>query len=152
MVAGGKSKSNFELNLVPFIDILSTCICFLLMTTMWINLKGLSTQQAVGSEADPATAEAPLIEAEFSDSGDLNFRLKNSPELAKKIPDFNAGNMTSEGDWLRVKNYLLVVKRESPELSAAIIMPKGNSRYEDLMGLMGQFKDQQIVKVGIAPL
>jgi len=27
---GRKKSMNFELNLVPFIDVLSTCICFLL--------------------------------------------------------------------------------------------------------------------------
>ena len=46
---GRKKNMNFELNLVPFIDVLSTCICFLLVTAVFINLGSFHTNQAVGS-------------------------------------------------------------------------------------------------------
>ena len=34
----GKRESNFELNLVPFIDLMSTCISFLLITAVWTQV------------------------------------------------------------------------------------------------------------------
>ena len=35
---GGKKEANFELNLVPFIDLMSTCISFLLITAVWTQV------------------------------------------------------------------------------------------------------------------
>ncbi len=152
MMTGGKRKGDFELNLVPFIDILSTCICFLLMTTMWVNLKGLNMKQAVGSETDPKTAEAPLIEAEFSDKGDVFFRLKNVPKVSKTLFNFSVGQIAGKPDWPKVREYILAAKSEAPTLKAAIILPKAGSKYENLMELMGLFKEQELVQVGIAPI
>jgi biopolymer transport protein ExbD len=52
-MGGGKSV-NVELNLVPFIDLLSTLICFLLITAAWQEMDVMS------SSAPPkATAEIP---------------------------------------------------------------------------------------------
>ncbi len=42
MPGGGKS-ANAELNLVPFIDLFSALICFLLMTAAWNNLESINT-------------------------------------------------------------------------------------------------------------
>lgn len=40
---GGGKSANFELNLVPFIDLFSALICFLLMTAAWQNLEVINT-------------------------------------------------------------------------------------------------------------
>ncbi|MCB0361931.1 MAG: biopolymer transporter ExbD [Bdellovibrionales bacterium] len=44
-----------ELNLVPFIDLFSVLICFLLMTAVWMNIESLSTNasQTTSSDQDP---------------------------------------------------------------------------------------------------
>jgi len=44
---GGKRTVDFELNLVPFIDLLSCCISFLLITAAWTQLARLETIQKV---------------------------------------------------------------------------------------------------------
>ena len=36
--AGGKRELNSDINLVPFIDLLSVCICFLLIAAVWLQL------------------------------------------------------------------------------------------------------------------
>ena len=45
---GGKKSANAELNLVPYIDLLSTLICFLLITAVWQQISSL-----------PASGQAP---------------------------------------------------------------------------------------------
>jgi biopolymer transport protein TolR len=46
---GGKgNKLNFELNLVPFIDLLSSLVLFLLLSAVWVQMGAL-----------PTTAESP---------------------------------------------------------------------------------------------
>jgi biopolymer transport protein TolR len=42
--SGGKGRKtvDFELNLIPFIDLLSVCILFLLMTAVWVQISKMS--------------------------------------------------------------------------------------------------------------
>ena len=55
--SGGKRGLDFELNLVPFIDLLSCCISFLLITAAWTQLARLETIQKV--EAAGGAGGAP---------------------------------------------------------------------------------------------
>ena len=45
---GGKKPLNAELNLVPFIDLLSCCISFLLITAVWTQIAGLQVASSGG--------------------------------------------------------------------------------------------------------
>ena len=54
---GGKRSLDFELNLVPFIDLLSCCISFLLITAVWTQMGQLETTQKL--DGGPGTGEKP---------------------------------------------------------------------------------------------
>lgn len=54
MAAGSSS----EPNLVPFIDLFSVMICFLLMTAAWIQLESVSVQVEKVNKSDESVAEA----------------------------------------------------------------------------------------------
>ncbi len=56
--AAGGRKMNFELNLVPFIDLLSVQITFLLATAVWVEIASLPVDQEAGGAA--VVAAAPL--------------------------------------------------------------------------------------------
>src|SRR5712671_5512475 len=45
---GGKKALDAELNLVPFIDLLSCCISFLLITAVWTQIAGLQVASSGG--------------------------------------------------------------------------------------------------------
>ena len=53
---GGKKPLDAAINLVPFIDLLSCCISFLLITAVWTQLARMDVQQkgqgAIGAEAE----------------------------------------------------------------------------------------------------
>jgi len=53
---GGKKPLDAQINLVPFIDLLSCCISFLLITAVWTQLARMDVQQkgqgAAGSESE----------------------------------------------------------------------------------------------------
>jgi biopolymer transport protein ExbD len=63
---GGKGRGRSlyaELNLVPFIDLLSTCITFLLATAVWVQTEALEIEQAIrdpNSAPPPPEEEPPL--------------------------------------------------------------------------------------------
>ncbi|MCC7404614.1 MAG: biopolymer transporter ExbD [Bdellovibrionales bacterium] len=59
-MAGGGGEE--DLNLVPFIDLFSVLICFLLMTAVWMNVDALSTNTSLVTAAEddePPPEEKP---------------------------------------------------------------------------------------------
>jgi biopolymer transport protein TolR len=60
----GRGKGmNFELNLVPFIDLLSVCITFLLATAVWAQIYSLQVDQAISdpNATPPETPDEPPV-------------------------------------------------------------------------------------------
>src|SRR4051812_21646576 len=74
---GRRKGLNFELNLVPFIDVLSTCICFLLVTAVFINLGSFNVNQAVGSEKAKQDKPTGTITVSLGGKGDIRFEVKD---------------------------------------------------------------------------
>jgi biopolymer transport protein TolR len=56
---GGKRSANAELNLVPYIDLLSVLICFLLITAVWQQIDALSTEGNNNAASDSASPPDP---------------------------------------------------------------------------------------------
>src|ERR1700722_11140438 len=64
--SGGRRKSlDAEINLVPFIDLLSMCICFLLMTAVWMEIGALNVKQLVGTEASSGSTASSEIDLKY---------------------------------------------------------------------------------------
>jgi biopolymer transport protein ExbD len=59
---GGKRSLDAALNLVPFIDLLSCCIAFLLITACWSQLAHLPASHAGAGDSEHATpSERPTV-------------------------------------------------------------------------------------------
>lgn len=60
---GGKGRKSVdaELNLIPFIDLLSTCILFLLMTAVWVQISRMSAFTQPTGEATVRHSEVSSI-------------------------------------------------------------------------------------------
>jgi len=54
---GGKKSVDFQLNLVPFIDLLSVLISFLLMTAVWTQIARIEVRQTPNMPSDDPTPE-----------------------------------------------------------------------------------------------
>jgi biopolymer transport protein ExbD len=96
---GGRKPLDAELNLVPFIDLLSCCISFLLITAVWTQLSRIDVSQKgqgqAGTEVEEKPPELKLVLI-VDDSG---FRLSTSvgevhpmPKKDGKAYDFEALN------------------------------------------------------------
>src|SRR6185295_64408 len=63
---GDKGSVNVELNIVPFIDLMSCRTAFLLVTAVWVNVSGLENEPVgrgkSGIDQPPAPKLAVLIE------------------------------------------------------------------------------------------
>lgn len=150
----GRGKGlNFELNLVPFIDVLSVCICFLLVTAVFINLGSLHVNQAVGSESQVENREQGSLNVHVSDNGDVRFepvkvRGFRSGSVRESINGVRSGgvDLSSTAKWISA------FASRHPDIKTVLVMPSPSSRYEDLVELMAQFKKVSMDQIGMAPL
>ena len=148
----GRQKGlNFELNLVPFIDVLSVCICFLLLTAVFIPLGAVHVSQAVGSESSAAkTKPTGTVTVSLGTGGQVRFETKEVPGQAPGSFTFN-GN-AGQIDFKRTADWIAGFSAAHPTTKTVLMMPNPSSKYDDLIQLMAQFKKSAMDQVGIAPL
>ena len=82
----GGNKLNIELNLVPFIDLLSTLVLFLLVTTVWLQISVIpaSMKNEGTSSAPPSEMAKRLTIRVTSKSHELRYP-DSIPALANRI-------------------------------------------------------------------
>jgi biopolymer transport protein TolR len=143
---------DFEINLIPCIDLLSVCICFLLLTAVWLNVGSMNVKQAVGGQPASETEKKPVLWVLMGANGDINFNVQDSNKVPAKLAKFKLPGLegkTNSAELEKVVTQLLVVE---PRLKTALIQPQAQSAYEDIIALMDQFKKKGLTDLGVAPL
>ncbi len=150
---GRKKSVNFELNLIPFIDVLSTCICFLLVTAVFINLGSFHVSQAVGSEKTQAK-EKPKgsVTVSLGGRGDIRFEVKDVKGLRKGDSLVTISGQNGLVNFKRTEDWIKSFSSHYTDVKIVLLMPNPKSKYDDLIQLMAQFKQSSMDQIGIAPL
>lgn len=151
---GGRRKGlNFELNLVPFIDVLSTCICFLLVTAVFVNLGSFHVNQAVGTEKNEEQKKSNgNVTVSLGGHGDVRFEAKDVRGLRGLPAMITISGVNGRPDMPRIQQWIGSFASQQPEVKTVLIMPNPSSKYDDLIQLMAQFKKAAMDQIGIAPL
>jgi biopolymer transport protein ExbD len=130
--AGGRS-ANIELNLVPFIDLMSVLITFLLLTAVWSQVSMIQLGSSIYSrkqENMPAPAPPPPESADISlrlDIKELGYRLVVGREV------FNFPLKAGAVDFQSVIDRLKTVKEKYPTKSDAVITMAESLPYDNLI-------------------
>lgn len=147
-----KKHLDFELNLIPFIDLLSTCICFLLLTAVWLNVGSMNVKQAVGGQPAAETVKKPILWVYLGDKGDITFEARDSQRLPAALKKFKLAGAEGKANLLQLASQLELMKKSEPELKTALIQPRAQTPYEDIIDLMDQFKKSGMGDLGVVPL
>lgn len=146
-----KKSLDFEVNLIPFIDLLSTCICFLLLTAVWINVASMNVKQAVGGQAADAGAKKPTVWVQMAPSGDLTLDVKDA-HVPAKLTKFSIPAASGKPNVDLLTQAVAQLKSSEPQLNTALIQPTAGSVYEDIIALMDGFKKSGVTDLGVSPL
>lgn len=146
---GRKKNMNFELNLVPFIDVLSTCICFLLVTAVFINLGSFHTNQAVGSAKSQEKPKGSVT-VSLGGKGDIRFEVKDV--RGAKNSQITISGVQGQINYARTEEWIKSFSSHYTDVKTVLLMPNPKSKYDELIQLMAQFKASQMDQIGIAPL
>jgi len=148
-----KKELNFELDLLPVISVLSVCICFLLITAVWVNIGALNIEQGLGQEStlpENKTASASMW-VSIKRGGVAVMTMKDSPNLPKNLRE-KRFTLRSQGGWRALEKHAATIKQMMPELKTALIFPDASVNYGDVIRLMDRLKALEIGEIGIAPL
>jgi len=71
-----KKTLDAELNLIPFINVLAMCICFLLITAVWFQVTSVPVKQSHGTEG--TVTGLYELKVDFTKSSELKAVLLNT--------------------------------------------------------------------------
>ncbi|MBY0470511.1 biopolymer transporter ExbD [bacterium] len=159
---GGKKSLEAEVNLVPFIDLLSMCICFLLITAVWVQTSSIDVKQSHGtSAAAPNPSQKYEMEVRFTAPTALGVTLKTTKggvikstkfaaatieELANQ---FDAGLGSLIGTVVKSQNGLAV--DPSTVISSATVAPNAKVPYGHMVAVMDKLRKNKLVNLGVLP-
>lgn len=124
--SGGKRSVDASLNLVPYIDLLTCMVAFLLITAVWTQLAQLKTSQhgPGDTEEDKPMAKIAVIVGD----DDLNVVVDQDREV---VPDKNG-----EPDWDLLATLLKKAKSQFPDKEDVQIASADSVLFGRLTGVM----------------
>ena len=141
---------NFEINILPILDILSVLICFLLLTAVWIQIGTLDTKQAIGDNSTAGAKNPPSLWVTVEANGDVQLSLRDVP-AAKNLEQ--TVTRSSKGvNWAALERKLASLKEQWPDLKTSIVRPGAKTSYGDVIRVMDKLKQNAFEGVGLSPL
>lgn len=149
MSNGSNDKKNLEveLNLMPVFDILSVCICFLLMTVVWIQVGAIETSQAIGGQSAAETPEKSSIWMTINEKNDVEFSYREAKKERKSSVVRSQGGQVN---WNQIENRITALS--GGPFETAVILPARQTKYDSVVRVMDSLKGVGIKDVGISPL
>ncbi len=147
---GPKRELDFELNLTSFIDLLSTCTCFLLITAVWIQIGTVEIKQSLGTEAASEPKDTVDLDLVFKSPMELALNLKKN---GKQLKTYNL--KTSNHQELNDKLAQLVVSEgmgatgSKLNIGVATVTPRSTVNYGELVSTLDVLRKNKIVNIGV---
>ena len=143
---GGRGKKEIpsNLNLVPFIDLFSTMIIFLIVTAVFDKLASVQINMGAEDKAAASVPQQPIKKIEATVKITI---FKDTVEL------FDAGKKTvlqKEGEDFSVQaleEFALTMREKYPEKKDVVVSAKDTSIYKDLIVVMDAFLGQSFTEI-----
>lgn len=147
---GSKKELNADLNLTPFIDLLSTCVCFLLITAVWIEIGSVEIKQSHGTEAAASKKISYDLDVVFQSPTQLKLNLKKN---GRRLRAYSVKTDTPENFQASLnetlKNKVMQLKGKVVEIATATITPRSSVDYGNLVATLDTLRKNQIINIGI---
>jgi biopolymer transport protein ExbD len=144
---GGKKALDAELNLVPFIDLLSCCISFLLITAVWTQISGLQITSSGGPpEQQQQTQNTIDVKLLLTEKG-YSLQMAGA---SIDIPKLN-GKDGAAFDRKGLSEKLKTLKTSLPDQTAITVQPEDTVAYADLVETVDACMGESLRNVTVAP-
>ena len=137
---GGKKPLDAAFNLVPFIDLLSCCISFLLITAVWTQLARMDVQQKGPAAAGAVDEKPPENQVNLtlfvnSDGYIFSKSTGESTNIPCKTPGTGTGGC-DEYDYAKLAEILTKAKTDLPEKNDLAIKADDAVIYDKIVHTM----------------
>ena len=153
-----KKELDFNLNIISFIGLLAVCICFLLLTVIWVHIISLDVKQSIGNNSVKMQQDQEVtVLVQMQKDRQVVFLLQNPPSnIDAKLHSHSIESVNRNGvlylNYKAILNYLKMLANQIPKMSTGILTPYADASYEDVIYLMDQLKEVGVHSVGISPL
>lgn len=149
MSQSNKKSVDFEINLLPVISVLAVCICFLLLTAVWIHVGTIDTAQAIGAESTSGANNPPSLVVQLDKDQSFELQLKDVKTTQRRfLIKANRGT----ADWIRLESALLSLKQKFPQLNTSVVLNRPKVTYGHVIKTVDSLKKAQFKDVGISPI
>ena len=143
--SGGKKPVDFQLNLIPFIDLLSVLISFLLMTSVWTQTARIEVRQApnLPSDEPPEQEEEKLNLTVIIKGSGYTVQKKNAvvKEIEKQGEDYDTETL---GEVLKQ------VVAEHPSNNEVTVTSEDKVPYQELISVMDLCLDFKLDAISVS--
>lgn len=140
---GGKKNLNIDLNLVPFIDLMTVCVTFLLITAVWTQTGRVSIDQSVAKPQKQEQKEPPKRLTVMVDK--QGYTVKWADERPEQIP-ISGGKYNTQALEKKLKD----LKEKLPKEQRVVVAPDDGVAYADMIGAMDTCMSNGLPNVMIA--
>ena len=144
---GGKKPVDFQLNLVPFIDLLSVLIAFLLMSAVWTQIARIEVRQSpnLPSDEPPPEEEEEKLNLSVLIKASGYTVTQRGGELVKEIEkDGEAYNIEALSEVLKQ------VRVEHPDNEEVTVTSEDSIPYQELITVMDICLDNDLDGISVA--
>ncbi len=147
-----KDNYDYQLDLTPFISLLSVCICFLLVTVAWYQVGSLTMKQVMGGDtSEVSKGDKPSLWIHLESRKNILVKIKKGKKyISQKV--INTQKVEKEFDHDSFKKYVISIKKQVPDLNQAFILPKQDIIYEDIIKIMDGVRQSGIFNLGVSPI
>lgn len=151
--SGRRRSLDGDINLVPFIDLLSMCICFLLMTAIWIEVGSIQLHQLFGTEgmdnSHPVEVEVRLL-----GSNDYQVSLEQQGKVISAMQlkgDAQIDGKTRVSQFMAQVQNMLLQNGGEVQLSARVI-PNPGVQYGEMVGILDVLRGFGVNALAVVPV
>lgn len=139
---------NLELNLTSFIDLLSTIVCFLLISAVWIQVASLDIKQTHGTEGAASKKDSFEISMDYVkvDQMDVILKKNNRQVGRKKIKAKDHEEMMEKAKAI-VASW--VDGKTKRKIDSAFVKPIKGIEYGQMIQALDVLRSNEIKNIGV---
>ena len=147
---GSKKGLNADLNLTPFIDLLSTIVCFLLITAVWIEIGSVEIKQSHGTAAAASKKISYDLDLVYSSPNSVKLNLKRNGRRVRSLKVEAADELAMQTKLEQViQGKVLNYKNKAIEIATATVTPRCTVNYGVLMGTLDILRKNNFLNIGV---
>ncbi len=143
----GKKDLNQELILTPFIDLLSVCVCFLLISAVWIEIGSVEIKQSHGTSVATEAKDSFDLEVFFNAEDEASLYVKKDGRTVQTLKVSGEGNF--ETFIKNIDNALVSKLLIGRTIGTATVATSPKLSYGGLVTALDVLRKNKIVNIGV---